>query len=99
MSVHFNADEIFEIAEQIERNGAAFYRGAAEKATNDDMRKLLLGLADWEEQHLKLFTTMQENWNDSNKVPPTFDPEDQAVLYLRTIADGHVFNIKAKPAE
>ncbi len=30
MPQRFNADEIFEIAEQIERNGAAFYRRAAE---------------------------------------------------------------------
>jgi len=29
MPQRFNEDEIFEIAEQIERNGAAFYRRAA----------------------------------------------------------------------
>ena len=26
MGIDFNADEVFEIAEQIERNGAKFYR-------------------------------------------------------------------------
>ena len=30
MGLDFNADEVFEIAEQIERNGAEFYRTAAE---------------------------------------------------------------------
>ena len=29
MSIVFNADEVFETAAQIERNGAAFYRKAA----------------------------------------------------------------------
>ena len=29
MGVTFNADEVFEMAEQIERNGAKFYRAAA----------------------------------------------------------------------
>ena len=31
MGIDFNADEVFEIAEQIERNGAKFYRNVAEK--------------------------------------------------------------------
>ena len=30
MSIGFNADDILSIAEQIERNGARFYRAAAE---------------------------------------------------------------------
>ena len=34
MSTKFSADEIYEMAEQIERNGAAFYRKAA--ASFDD---------------------------------------------------------------
>ena len=29
MMYDFNADDIFEMAEQLERNGAAFYRNAA----------------------------------------------------------------------
>ena len=31
MPITFNADEIFEMAEEMERNGAWFYRRAAEK--------------------------------------------------------------------
>jgi len=31
MPIPFNADEVFEMAEQIERNGARFYRAAAEE--------------------------------------------------------------------
>ena len=38
MSYNFNADEIFEIAEQIERNGANFYRTAAENITDEDKK-------------------------------------------------------------
>ena len=34
MSEVFNADEVFEMAEKIEKNGADFYRKAAEKAKN-----------------------------------------------------------------
>ena len=38
MSYDFNADEIFEIAEQIERNGAKFYRTAAESVADEDKK-------------------------------------------------------------
>ncbi len=33
MSYDFNADDVLEMAEQIERNGAAFYRFAVERRT------------------------------------------------------------------
>ena len=43
MSMPFNADEVFEMAEQIERNGGKFYRAAAKKFP--EVSKLLLNLA------------------------------------------------------
>ncbi len=56
--ITFSADEIFEIAEQIERNGANFYRKAAESAEGDN-RNLLLRLAKMEDDHEKIFATMR----------------------------------------
>ena len=44
MSYDFNADEIFEIAEQIERNGAKFYRNAAESIADTDKTYYCLSL-------------------------------------------------------
>jgi hypothetical protein len=41
MSFEFNADEILEMAEQIERNGARFYRKAAELVKDAAVSKLL----------------------------------------------------------
>ena len=41
MSYDFNADEVFEIAEQIERNGAKFYRTSAENIADTNKKKLL----------------------------------------------------------
>jgi hypothetical protein len=48
MSVPFNADEIFAIAEQIERNADRFYRRAAQDTVDSDLRKKLLDLAAME---------------------------------------------------
>ena len=36
MNYDFNADEIFEMAERLEKNGAAFYRNAAEAVSQAD---------------------------------------------------------------
>ena len=49
MAIPFNADEVFEMAEQIERNGGMFYRAAADKFPA--VRELLLKLAKWEDDH------------------------------------------------
>ena len=55
MSIFFNPDEILEMAEQIERNGARFYRQAAQGAQDAGVRELLQKLATMEDGHEKLF--------------------------------------------
>ena len=102
MSIWFNADEIFEMAEQIERNGAKFYRRAAEAATAPKDRQVLLNLAAMEDDHEKIFADMRADMLKQGgmaTVNPTFDPEGQAGLYLRAMADVHVFNMRADPSE
>jgi len=97
MGVPFNADEVFEMAEQIERNGAKFYRKAAGKFPA--LRKLLSDLAVMEDQHEKVFAAMRKELCGEEAEPPVFDPDGEAQMYLRVMADGHVFNLKADPAE
>ena len=97
MGITLNADEIFEIAEQIERNGAKFYRAAAGKFSA--IRQVLLDLAADEDEHLKTFQDMREQLKSSEQQPDVFDPDGQAQMYLRAMADGHIFDIKADPAE
>ncbi|MHC4326135.1 MAG: ferritin-like domain-containing protein [Planctomycetota bacterium] len=97
MSLPFNADEVFEMAEQIERNGGEFYRAAAEKFPA--VRDILLDLAAMEDEHLKTFTDMRAELSGTELEETVFDPDDQARMYLRAMADGHVFDTKADPAE
>ncbi len=97
MGVTLNADEIFEIAEQIEKNGAKFYRAAAKKFSI--VRQLFLGLAAMEDEHLKVFQDMRAQLTSKEQQPDVFDPDGQAQMYLRVMADGHIFDIKADPAE
>lgn len=93
----FNADEVFEMAEQIERNGAKFYRAAAEKFP--EVSQVLSDLAAMEDEHEKTFAAMRAELSGIEADPPVFDPDGQAQMYLRVMADEHVFNIKADPVE
>ena len=55
MSIDFNADEVFEIAEQIERNGAKFYRTSAKNISDVNNKNFLIQLAEMEDEHEKTF--------------------------------------------
>lgn len=59
MMYDFNADDIFEIAGQMERNGARFYRTAATAVNDNKARDFLLSLATMEEEHEKTFAQMR----------------------------------------
>ena len=97
MVMPFNADEVFEMAEQIERNGTKFYRAAAEKFP--ELRQVLSDLAAMEDEHEKTFAAMRAELSGTEIKPPVFDPDGQAQMYLRAMADEHVVNIKADPLE
>jgi rubrerythrin len=91
MSYDFNADDIFEMAQQIEKNGAAFYRKAAEKIQDPDNKAMLLELANMEDQHEKTFASMRSELSAKEKESTVFDPEGEAVMYLKALADTRVF--------
>jgi rubrerythrin len=95
MSLTFNAEEILEMAVQIERNGIKFYKKAAGILPDKKTKKFLLDLADMEAEHEKTFTEMKNQLTEREKEPAVYDPDDQGALYLHATADGHVFNPKA----
>lgn len=99
MSVRFNADEVFEMALQIERNGAAFYERAAELEQDAHARNTLLELAAMEEDHETTFTEMRAELTEQERKEMTFDPEGELPLYLRAIADRNVFDTRSAPAD
>lgn len=91
MAYDFNADEVFEIAEQIEKNGAEFYRLAAANINETAHKELLNKLAEMEVQHIKTFSDMRAKLSKEEKLTPTFDPDHEAVLYLKALADTRIF--------
>ena len=99
MSVTFNANEVFEMAEQIERNGATFYREAAGKTSNQEMKDLFLNMATMEDGHLQTFQEMRNELAAQEKAETVFDPYNEATLYLQTMADGKGSEGMKNPAE
>ena len=99
MAIAFNADEIFEMAEQMERNGGRFYRKVAEASAFVRSRELLLSLAAMEDTHEKTFASMRAELSGKERAATFFDPDDLAALYLQAFADGHVFNPNEDPSE
>ncbi len=91
MPITFNADEVFEMAEQIERNGAKFYKEAATKAPDRRIKDMFLRLAAMEDTHLRIFQQMRTTLSDQEKGGTTFDPEGEASLYLQALADDRGF--------
>ncbi len=91
MSYDFNADEIFEMAEQIERNGAAFYRQAAERINDAEEKQFLSDLAAMEDDHEKTFADMRKALSQAQKAQTAFDPDGEAAAYLKALADTRIF--------
>lgn len=91
MVYDFTADDVFEMAEQLERNGAKFYRTAAENVSDPKSKDLLIELAAMEDEHLKTFASLKADLTEAEKTTTVFDPEDESALYLSALADTRVF--------
>jgi rubrerythrin len=99
MSITFNVDEIFEMAEEIERNAAKFYREAAEINADKSVRQMFLDLSAMENGHEKIFANMRKKLSAEMKEPTVFDPDNQVAQYLQTMADIHGTEGKAAPTQ
>ena len=98
MAITFNADEIFEIAEQIERNGQKFYSISAQRVSEPSTKKVLTDLAEMEADHLKIFQNLHAKLNAQARDELTWDPDGESVAYLRAAADSHIFKTDTDPS-
>ena len=99
MGITFNANEIFEMAEEIERNGAKFYRRASANSPDEKTKQMLLDMAVMEDEHLKTFQQMRKQLSGREKGWAIFDPDNLSVLYLQAMADARGYEGKITPAK
>jgi rubrerythrin len=97
MANEFNANDILEIAKQIEINGARYYREAANRVEEKKHKQFLMSLAEMEDTHEKTFANMQKSLEGSAISTMTYDPENESALYLKALADTRVFFEKDQP--
>lgn len=97
MAFVFNADEVFKMAERVERNGAAFYRLAAEHFPKQS--RVFLILADQEDKHRETFAAMRRNLPPKAREETAYDPGNEASAYLKAMADRRIFDIQRVPGE
>lgn len=91
MRYDFTAEDVFEMAEQLERNGSRFYRTAAAAVSGADAKALLEKLAAMEDDHEQTFKSLRADLTAAEKADTVFDPEGEALQYLRALADTKVF--------
>lgn len=97
MTVKFNAFEVFEIAEQIERNGGKFYRIVAKMFNESDICNMFLELADWENKHEQVFRDMGKELAKSSEQLMNFRPE-KTQFDPKLMASLAVFGTGSDPA-
>jgi len=97
MTVTFNAFEVFEIAEQIERNGTDFYIRAAELFDDPDICQMFLELAELEKKHELIFAGMKQQLSEQSRAEITSEADDM-LPDPRVMAGLAVFGIRSDPA-
>ncbi|NQV01062.1 MAG: ferritin family protein [Bacteroidia bacterium] len=86
--MYYSGQEIIEIAVRIEENGNEFYTAAAKAIKNDnDIKGLLLDLAEKELMHIGIFQKLAEKF-EAEKFE--FNA-DEASDYINYLADQHIF--------
>jgi len=96
--ISFNADEVYEMAEQIERNGAAYYRAAAVTLEDAGLQRILTDLAAMEDEHEQAFHDMRQELPPAQRTEEKFDPTGEGALYLHAMVQGKVFDSGSDPA-
>lgn len=91
MAEQFNAHEVLTMAVQIEKNGQEFYREAAGAVDDRQVSTLLADLAQWEHGHEVLFDAMRSDLSEEEESSTAIDPYGESGMYLKVMADDHVF--------
>jgi rubrerythrin len=89
MAITFNADEVFEMAVEIERRAATFYRKAAENSHEANAVETFLGLCEMEKGHERIFAEMKKSLAAGDREPASLDPDGEAAYYLQALAASH----------
>lgn len=92
MIFSFNAGEVFKIALTIETNGYNFYEKVASKPFDPEVVSLFKWLAQEEMNHKSIFSQLMQELPEDTVSATVWDPDNELDIYLKQMADQHVFN-------
>jgi rubrerythrin len=95
MTRGLSADEVLAMAEQVERNGSAFYAKAASLAADEGMKQLFAYLSEFEADHESLFIRLRASLPDEQRTLAFFEADSEADAFFRATADTLVFKADA----
>ena len=98
MAFDFNANEVFQMAIEIEENGRLFYQKARELVEDPDVKNLFSDLEQREVEHREKFKDLKSELPESARESTVWDPQGEINQYLKMAADMHVFRA-ATPLE
>ena len=98
MGISFSADEVFEMAMDIEKNGEAYYRKALALAKSADVKTVFADLMEQEQHHYATFKGLRDKLPPKTSLPTVADPESEEYLYLDALVKSRLFNT-AREAE
>jgi rubrerythrin len=96
--VKFNAFQVLQIAEEVERNASKFYRKVAELFDEPSLRKALFGLAVWEAEHEETFENMRKQLSEQCRELRVFDL-DEPLPSPKAMAGLAVFGAGSDPIQ
>ncbi len=92
MGITFNADEVFEMGMDVEKNGEAYYNKAAELAADPKVKKVFEYLAGEEKTHWETFKQLREGLSGDMAAPTVIDSEGVNNLYLEALVKSRLFS-------
>lgn len=87
----FNAVEVIEMAKNIEKNGASFYKTQAEQVENPDLKEMLSRLSKEEQNHYQRFVDLAERIDEGVKKESNYVYDQDVSSYLQALVEFSVF--------
>ena len=87
----FNAAEVFQIATEIKERCVAFYEKAQSLIEDSELRGLFQNLAREEREHKAKIERLKADLPADAWKPTVSDPEQELDLYIKMMAEQHVF--------
>jgi rubrerythrin len=88
----FNASEVFQIAIEIKKNCIAFYEKAQRVTIEPEVKKLFEDLVQEETEHKSKVESLKGKLPTGAWTPTVSDPEHELDLYIKMMADQHMFS-------